>query len=70
MNQQQVTRFAKSLVEVNCDEPEFEVAVEAADLHPIANALRELGCEVRVIESKSWLRVTCPESSKRSAGAR
>jgi hypothetical protein len=61
MNQQQATKFAKSLLDVNCDEPEFEVAIEPSDLPLVAGALRDMGCSIDVIESKSWLRVRCPE---------
>lgn len=61
MNTRQAQRFAQALLDSNCDHLTFEVEVDPNDLDPVAEALRELGCDVVVTQPKSWLTVTCPK---------
>jgi hypothetical protein len=70
MNHQQATRFARTLLDNNCDEPIFEVAVDPVDREHVIKALVELGCDVSVQETKSWLTVTCPEGELQHATGR
>jgi hypothetical protein len=57
MRPTQAIRFAQSVLRENQNELEFDVEVAAAERDSIAEAFRSLGCRVRVVQHKPWLRI-------------
>jgi hypothetical protein len=64
MKNEQAARFARKVVEDHGTEGTFNLELPAEDLETVANALRNLGCEAKILENRAWIVVYCPEKAR------